>query len=784
MNIGDNKITEKSRIKVYWDDKPENYSTEGKNRIKAHFSNQYGVPKTRINVVFRPVKSGDNEDLISIEDATVDNIMDVQYQRELYKEWIKREEKDVDFDRLMKLDDQVNAALNLEDVETKHRKWEIKKLLIDNFLCYGDDNNVDFTKLMGFNVVTSSPANQGGKSTFIVDAIKFLLYGVTSKTDKNEEVFNMFRDKDSVKLEGHIETENGLFAIERTLTRKLKKAGGYNVKNSVSYYEILPNGEKVIMEGEHAIQTTKLLEDVIGPKNDFEMVIMATGSNLEDLIETKPTERGKLLTRFIGLEIIEKKEITAKKLYSDFSKTMKSNVYNLIDLNSEIEQLNDTIKESELTIKRLDDELKQTETEIATKDGEKETLLSRKIVVDQAILTLNPANIKNELKAIEAKGKGLNIKKTEISEEVDKISGVSYDELLYSELNTEKNTLLATNMQLESEIIRLNKLVKDLKEGEICPTCKRALDNVDHSQDIKKNEELAATHRITITENTTSIGNITKQIEEIDKIKVIIDKKNKLELELSKIEVDLGSLKNDYREKKLDLKGYENNMTAITNNQNIDSEVTKISTELLVLNNTKTTKITEIERNNNIVSNSKTKIDENNKLIKTINKESEVEKIFKSYIEMVGKKGISKLVLRSVLPVINSELYNLLDGVCDFSIEMTMNSKNEVEFFLIKDDVYKTLKSGSGFERTASALALRCVLGKLSSLPKPNFIAFDEVLGKVSDENLDNIRLLFDRIKDMYDIVFLITHNHIVNDWADNIISVVKKNNISTITTK
>ena len=237
-------------------------------------------------------------------------------------------------------------------------------------------------------------------------------------------------------------------------------------------------------------------------------------------------------------------------------------------------------------------------------------------------------------------------------------------------------------------------------------------------------------------------------------------------------------------EKKLDLKGYENNMTAITNNQNIDSEVTKISTELLVLNNTKTTKITEIERNNNIISNSKTKIDENNKLIKTINKESEVEKIFKSYIEMVGKKGISKLVLRSVLPVINSELYNLLDGVCDFSIEMTMNSKNEVEFFLIKDDVYKTLKSGSGFERTASALALRCVLGKLSSLPKPNFIAFDEALGKVSDENLDNIRLLFDRIKDMYDIVFLITHNHIVNDWADNIISVVKKNNISTITTK
>jgi len=74
-------ITNNSRIKVYWDDKSENYSTEGKNRIKAHFNNKYNVPKTKINVVFRPIKSKDNGDLITIDDATVDNIMDISYQR-------------------------------------------------------------------------------------------------------------------------------------------------------------------------------------------------------------------------------------------------------------------------------------------------------------------------------------------------------------------------------------------------------------------------------------------------------------------------------------------------------------------------------------------------------------------------------------------------------------------------------------------------------------------------------------------------------------------------------
>ena len=105
------------------------------------------------------------------------------------------------------------------------------------------------------------------------------------------------------------------------------------------------------------------------------------------------------------------------------------------------------------------------------------------------------------------------------------------------------------------------------------------------------------------------------------------------------------------------------------------------------------------------------------KLIDTIKKEEEVDRIFKIYIELVGKKGISKLVLRSVLPIINSEVQRLLEDVCDFEVEIFIDDKNDVQFHLVKDGVTKLLKSGSGFEKTASSLALRGVLGKLSTLP-------------------------------------------------------------------
>ena len=148
---------------------------------------------------------------------------------------------------------------------------------------------------------------------------------------------------------------------------------------------------------------------------------------------------------------------------------------------------------------------------------------------------------------------------------------------------------------------------------------------------------------------------------------------------------------------------------------------------------------------------------------------------------MVGKKGISKLVLRSVLPIINSELQRILEDVCDFEVEIFMDEKNDVQFLIVDDKATKKLKSASGLEKTAASLALRCVLGKISTLPMPNFITFDEVLGKIAAENIEKIKPLFDKIKNMYDIVLLITHNDLVKDFGDNIVTVYKENRISSV---
>jgi DNA repair exonuclease SbcCD ATPase subunit len=91
------------------------------------------------------------------------------------------------------------------------------------------------------------------------------------------------------------------------------------------------------------------------------------------------------------------------------------------------------------------------------------------------------------------------------------------------------------------------------------------------------------------------------------------------------------------------------------------------------------------------------------------------------------------------------------------------------------------MASGSGFERTIASLALRAVLSKVCSLPKPNIVVFDEVFGKVSNENLDMVGEFFTKIKDYFEKVFVITHNPLVSNWSDNVVKIKKENNISKV---
>jgi DNA repair exonuclease SbcCD ATPase subunit len=231
------------------------------------------------------------------------------------------------------------------------------------------------------------------------------------------------------------------------------------------------------------------------------------------------------------------------------------------------------------------------------------------------------------------------------------------------------------------------------------------------------------------------------------------------------------------------LDNYDRNKQKLEENQKIDVEIVGIKSQIESANSYIRQCTTNIERLKTQIQTILEKIETNKELVRKIKVENETQSIFKVYLTVFGKNGISKVILKNMVPLINQELYRLLVDSCHFILELNINDKNEVEFIMIDTEtrVIKPLASGSGYERTISSLALRSVLTKISSLPKPNIVVMDEVFGKIADENLDMVGEFFKKIKDYFEHIFVISHNPLIRNWSDNLVMVKKEDNISSI---
>ena len=699
-------VPKNAQLRVDWQDYPENRTLETISRVKTYFSDKYGLHKSSIKINFIPILKNSVGKVVDITDGLIDNIMDTAYQRKLFTQWIEINGVDIDFDRLCRLDDKINDVLvNLGEEDIRYRRWSINKLWIDNFLSFGNDNNIDYNGLKGLTIVNSLPANQGGKTIFSIDSLLFLFFGKTTKTDTASEIFNTFTDKDEVVVGGEINIDGDEYIIERKLFRKKSKSGKYKTSSELNFFRVLSDGSHENLEGEQRRETDKLISETIGTFDDFMLTIVATAKNLEDLLETKPTQRGRLLTKFIGLEIIEKKEEINKGLMSDFKSKMKSNVHNTKELELEIEDNLVKIKENKELIKENNNKLLKIDGEISEANSKKEILLSEKYVIDDEVSNVNPKTLKDEIDTLTEHGVSKKKSLDDIVKNISKIGDVDYDEDKHDDIREEEKELLLKESKELSNKERKELLIKNLEEGEICPTCKRALEDVNHSEEIKEEKKNLKIIKDLIKEIQKDLGVTLKSLDKQSSLKTISDEKDKLELGRDRLEVEIDGLRVDLKEKMNLQRNYERNIEYIEKNRNLESKILGYNQLLEKLNKKRDTIRNEIQdlKNDNKVK-KQNNIDNQN-IIEQILREEEVLKIFEIYNRMIGKNGISKLVLSSVIPIINYELDRLLDEVCDFQIQLEINDKNEVDFNIVKKDITKKLKSGSGLETTLASLA-------------------------------------------------------------------------------
>ena len=761
-------------IQVVWEDTPDNFTQERLKRVRSYFEKKY--KSKNVNVITK-VKTEDT-DMQSVDVSM--NILDENFQKELIKKYLIANGYEKSLDEVLNIDILVEDKIASEKSEiTPFKKWYIKNIEFSNFLSFGDNQKIDFEKVEGITAVESNPPNFGGKTVLTVDLLLFLFFNTTTKTNKAEEIFNRFRNKDKVVVKGEIQIDGEDYIIVREVNRKLKRnKSEYTVSTSLEFFKKLSDGSLQNFTGEQRRETEEFIKKSIGTMDDFLMTILTTSTNLEELIDSKPTARGQVLSRFLGLDSLKLKEDVAKEITSNYSKGMISNIYNVESLKEEIEIGKLDIEQENKNIQKCIDELTDVNGRIEKGQGYRDDLIKKKhIGLDDELLRINPESMENEIKEYGSKI-GTTLKELTSINVIEPSKYYHEDEhdQVKEKLSNEKVKMGTMTSKKEDIIEEL----KTFEDGLECQYCGIVLAQSNYND--KKKVELKSLNKNLIntvkgvndlTNEEKSFVELKKDFDQYERNKLI---KEKFEIQLETLELKKGSLEDRLRRfKEVQIK--------LEENKKIDETILKADMRLDVLTVERDGVNVKIGDSRNNIKNRNSKIDENNRFILRIKDEEKKLRLYKIYLELFGKKGITKMIMRSMTPVINSELQRLLVDSAEFKLEVRISEKDEVEFLMIDNNtgIEKLMSSGSGYERSIASLALRAVLSKVCSLPKPNIVVFDEVFGKISNENLEMVSQFFQKIKEYFEKIFVITHNPLVSQWADTIVKINKENNVSKV---
>ena len=788
------ELGSKARVLVNWNVSMYDYSKDKEKEIVSKISKKYSIPKEKVRVSPQFLTVGENGEDLSVTTEIIQNIQDPIFQQKLFKEYLSLNDiKDYDFERISAIDAEINAKIDYQ-VYDKYRRYCVKWVKWDNFLSYGSDNFFDFTKMKGLVLLSGEPANQSGKTTFAIDLLHFLLYGKTTKVDTLAKVFNKhIPNATQVLVEGCITIDGEDYIIKRTITRPAlsKRSAKSKVSQKVEYYKIIGDTQTELEEyvdnqqEENSVQTNKVIKEAIGRESDFDLIMSISETTLDELVKKKEAERGRLLSRWIGLLPIEEKEALAReKFNSEIKPSLISNLYSSASVTEERDAFLMRIETLTKDNAKLEEENKKTDTTIANLEQTKQTLSSAKKGIDTELAKIDIATLSKQMEECLIQGKTKKNEHDNIVKELKELENIEFSIEEYESIQKKLNEATTRLAVLGEKYSSTKQQIEKLKKSEYCPTCGRKLDNVDNSSMIE-----------TLSKELSSIGEdgrkareesnaLSKQMEELKNKRLKYEERNKIEVKQAALELNLERLRSEYKDLASKKKEYEKNSEAIDKNNEIELQIR--NTDELIRSNRECfqNNLQIIARNKSDVESYKGEIKKREDILKRIAEEEKLVKNWKIYLDLVGKNGITKMVLRKALPIINAQLVQLLSDVCDFDIEVAINSKNDVVFNLIKDGVRSDLNSGSGFELTASALALRAVLADMSTIPRMCGVVLDEVWGRVARDNYDNMRHLIEKISKSYEWMFLISHLNEVKDWCESNVVVTKENNISKIAMK
>ena len=297
------------------------------------------------------------------------------------------------------------------------------------------------------------------------------------------------------------------------------------------------------------------------------------------------------------------------------------------------------------------------------------------------------------------------------------------------------------------------------------------------SVDIKNNQDIIDSENKEIRAIKTNIETSALEMEDVLKeIGVLtnemndVNKRKELQVELEQLptKVQNEELKISILQQKID--SHDNSLLQIEENLRIEKGIATAKLKLSELE-------TEEEKHRESVYDRKTAIADrlvaikNNEILLTEFKLQEYrDSVMNLYKKCVHRDGIPKQILGSyILPKINLTLENIL-SVAPFKVWLDSDDLRPKLAYNDRPTAVIDCISASGKERTFSSVVLKFALNQINVKAKPMMFLLDEVMGKLSDESVEEFIEILHMIKTRMKKTLVIEHTQEINpDYLINV---------------
>jgi len=593
------------------------------------------------------------------------------------------------------------------------------------------------------------------------------------------------------------------------------------------------------LDEDRRVKTQKKIEMIIGSYDNFMRIVMTTSDTLNRILSNDMAVFIDSLLFDSGLDIFDKK-LEGFKVYqkrvneknrvvADIEKLTLQNIettQEIVVLETDVKEI-ETIKlpdiqnrivkgrkyAEDLTKKlfKIDPEIyglnvDDTNETIGTHSAEISDLMAREIVIEESIKPLKEVYDTERLKTL-----------------IEKKDGHKTNEYTQKMvIKGHEQTKMAAEHQIEifngyifrhkAQGAQYKKDIQDLKDSKTCSQCGQLL-TAEHqthitekiksieklmfplADDIKKWEtvhkkdnqdiidsENKAIEKINeeIQAASLEMEGILKEIGTLTNEKNDVDKRKELQTELDQIPIKIQNEELQIKILQQKIDNYDNSLLQIEENQKIEKGIAAAKLKLTELEEEESDEKENVLIKKTGIGERQLKITTNEQLVADFKAQEYRDLVMGLYKKCVHRDGIPRQMLANyILPKINLTLENILSAA-PFKVWLDADDLRPKLAYNNRPTAIIDCIGASGKERTFSSVVLKFALNQINVKAKPTIFLLDEVMGKLSEESVEEFIEMLQLIKKGMKKVLVVEHVHEIN--PDHLINVqLDEDGISTL---